>query len=181
MRARLLQFYRETVVERLVERFGYKNKLAAPKVDKICINMGLGGARENPKLMEEALKVLATITGQKAVVTKARKSVSAFRLRQGYKVGARVTLRGNKMYEFLDRLINVAIPRIRDFRGMSRRAFDGRGNYSLGIVEQTVFPEIESDRVSNALGMDVTIVTTAERDEESLELLKAFGFPFMEN
>ncbi|GAH69534.1 unnamed protein product [marine sediment metagenome] len=181
MRARLLQQYRETLADQLMGNFGRKNRLAVPKVDKICLNMGLGGLRENPKMLEEALNVLATITGQKAVVTKARKSVSAFRLREGYQVGARVTLRGKKMYEFLDRLINVTIPRIRDFRGMNRKAFDGRGNYSLGIVEQTVFPEIEADRVENTLGMDITIVTTARTDEESYELLKAFGFPFREN
>ncbi len=181
MRARLLQQYRETIADGLVKRFGYKNKLAAPRVEKISINMGLGKARENPKLLEEALNALAAITGQKAVVTKARQAISAFRLREGYQVGARVTLRGKKMYEFLDRLINAAIPRIRDFRGMNRKAFDGRGNYSLGIVEQTVFPEIEADRVENVLGMDITIVTTAKTDEESLELLKAFRFPFKEN
>ncbi len=181
MRARLQQEYREKLVGQLMKRFGRRNRLAVPRVDKICINMGLGGLRENRKMLEEALTVLATITGQKAVVTKARKSVSAFRLRQGYEVGARVTLRGKKMYEFLDRLINVTIPRVRDFRGMNRRGFDGRGNYSLGMVEQTVFPEIEADRVEITLGMDITIVTTARTDEESFELLKAFGFPFREN
>ena len=181
MRARLLQHYREAVVDQLMKRFGYENKLAVPKVEKICVNMGLGRSREDSKILDEALSALATITGQKAVLTKARKSISAFRLREGNQIGARVTLRGRKMYEFLDRLISATIPRIRDFRGMSRRAFDGRGNYSLGLTEQTVFPEIEAARVENTLGMDITIVTTAKTDEESFELLKAFGFPFREN
>jgi large subunit ribosomal protein L5 len=164
----------------LAERFGYGNRLAVPRLTKICLNMGVGTARETPKKLEEAVRDLTLITGQRAAVTKARKSVSAFKLRRGYDIGCRVTLRGAKMYEFFDRLISVAIPRIRDFRGMNPSAFDGRGNYTFGITEKTIFPEVNPDAAEFAQGMDVTIVTTAKTDEEGRELLRAFGFPFRE-
>jgi len=176
--ARLLEYYRNTVVPQLMERFGYPNRLAVPRLEKICLNMGVGKAMENPRALETAIEDLTMIGGQRAVPTKAKKAVSTWRLRKGYKIGARSTLRGRKMYEFFDRLVNVAIPRIRDFRGMSPRAFDGRGNYSMGIAEQTVFPEIEADKVEFVQGLDVTIVTTAKTDEEARALLAELGFPF---
>lgn len=179
--ARLLEEYRETLVPQLMERFGYANRLAAPWIEKICLNMGLGSAMENPKVLDQAIEDLTMIAGQRAVPTRARMAVSTWRLRKGYRIGARVTLRGKKMYEFLDRLVNVAIPRIRDFRGMSRRSFDGRGNYSMGIDEQTVFPEVDVDKVEFVLGMDITIVTSAKTDEEGMALLEGFGFPFRES
>lgn len=161
-----------------MEQFGWKNRLSVPRLEKICLNMGVGKAIENPRMLEQAVRDLTTVTGQKAVVTKARRAVSAFRLRQGYQIGARVTLRGTRMYEFLDRLVNVAIPQIRDFRGMRASSFDGTGNYTFGVSEQAIFPEIEPDKVEFTLGMDITIVTTAKSDEEGRALLSALGFPF---
>ena len=176
--ARLLEFYRTTLVPDLMQRLGYRNRHAVPRLEKICVNMGIGQAMENPKVLEDSIEHLTMITGQRAVPTKAKKAVSTWRLRKGYKIGAKVTLRGGKMYEFFDRLVNAAIPRIRDFRGMSPRAFDGRGNYSLGIAEQTAFPEIEADKVEFVQGLDITLVTTAKSDDEARELLTGLGFPF---
>ncbi len=176
--ARLLQQYRDEVVRALMEQFGYENRLAVPRLLKISLNMGVGGAMENPKMLEAAIEDLTIITGQRAVPTKAKKPVSTWRLREGLRIGCRVTLRASRMYEFFDRLVNVAIPRIRDFRGMSPRAFDGHGNYSMGISEQTVFPEIEVDKIEFMQGMDVSIVTTAETNEEGQALLAGLGFPF---
>ncbi len=176
--ARLLEKYRGEIVPALMKSLGRTNRLAVPRLEKICLNIGVGGARDNPKELEEAAGNLSLLTGQRAIVTKARKAVSAFRLRRGYEVGCRVTLRGKKMYEFFDRLVNMALPRVRDFRGLSPRAFDGRGNYPLGLEEKTVFPEIETDKVEFAQGMNITIVTTAGSDAEARDLLRAFGFPF---
>ncbi len=179
--ARLLEEYRETLSAQLMEQFGYTNRLAVPRLEKICINSGLGSAMENPKILDQAIEDLTLIAGQRAVPTRARMAVSTWRLRKGYKIGARVTLRGKKMYEFFDRLVNVAIPRIRDFRGMSPRSFDGRGNYSMGVDEQTVFPEVNPDKVEFVVGMDITIVTSAKTDEEGKALLAGLGFPFRES
>ena len=159
-------------------KFGYKNVMQIPKLDKIVINMGVGEARENAKVLDAAVKDLETITGQKAVVTRAKKSVANFKLREGMPIGCKVTLRGEKMYEFTDRLVNLALPRVRDFRGVNPDAFDGRGNYALGIKEQLIFPEIEYDKVDKVRGMDIIFVTTAETDEEARELLTLFGMPF---
>ncbi len=178
--ARLLETYREEIIPKLVERFGYRNRMASPRLEKICINMGVGRAHENAKELEEAIDSLTRIAGQRAVATRARKAVSAFRLRRVYQIGCRVTLRGRKMYEFLDRLVNVALPRVRDFRGLSPNSFDGRGNYTLGLTEKTVFPEVNADKVEFTQGMDVTLATTARNDEEGRELLRAFGFPFQD-
>jgi len=177
---RLLDRYRSEIVPKYMEKHGIKNKMAVPSLKKICVNVGFGkAATENlPKLMEQCLTDITTITGQKAVVTRSKKSISNFKLRQGMQVGCRVTLRGVTMYEFFDRLVSVAIPRIRDFRGMSPRSFDGRGNYSLGVQEQTVFPEIEADRMDFLHGMDITICTNAQNDDQAKELLKELGFPF---
>lgn len=175
---RLLSKYRDQVAPSLRERFGIGNALATPRLSKIVVNMGIGKALENKNRIEHAVKDLGLITGQKPVVTKARRSISAFRLRQGNPVGASVTLRGEKMFEFLDRLISIAIPRIRDFRGMNPKAFDGRGNYSMGLAEQIVFPEINIDKVEFVQGMNVTIVTTAKNDDRALALLEGLGFPF---
>jgi len=176
--ARLQEAYRTEVVPKLVERFGYGNLLAVPRIEKICLNMGVGRAMENPRMLETAVEELSIIAGQRAVPTKARKAISTWRLREGYKIGCRVTLRGRKMYEFFDRLVSVAIPRIRDFRGMSPRAFDGRGNYTMGLSEQTAFPEIDADKTEFVQGMDITIVTSAKTDEEARALLEDLGFPF---
>ena len=162
----------------MTKKFGYKNIMQVPKLDKIVINMGVGEAKDNAKLLDAAIKDLETIAGQKAVVTRARKSVANFKLREGMPIGCKVTLRGEKMYEFADRLINLALPRVRDFRGVNPNAFDGRGNYALGIKEQLIFPEIEYDKVEKVLGMDIIFVTTAKTDEEGRELLKLFGMPF---
>lgn len=170
--------YNEQIIDAMVEKFGYKNKLQAPKIEKIVINMGVGEAKDNAKVLENAIGDMEKISGQKAVTTRAKKSVAAFKLREGMPIGCKVTLRGEKMYEFLDRLVNLALPRVRDFRGVSATAFDGRGNYSLGIKEQIIFPEIEYDKIDKVRGMDVIIVTTAETDEESRELLRQFGMPF---
>jgi len=176
--ARLLNQYHEQVAPELMRKFGYTNRMAVPRLEKIVVNMGVGRATENKKRLEDAMRDLATITGQKPCVCKARKSVSAFRLRQGQEIGCKVTLRKKRMYEFLDRLISLAIPRIRDFRGWSLSAFDGRGNYSLGISEQVVFPEINIDKVEFVQGMDITLRITGHSDEVSREMLRLLGFPF---
>ena len=175
---RLKDYYKETVVPYLMNRFNYKNIMAVPKIEKVVINMGVGDAIQNPDLLRAAVNDLMIISGQKPVVTKAKKSISNFKLRKGMSIGCMVTLRGNRMYEFLDKLLNVALFRIRDFRGVSPKSFDGRGNYTLGIKEQLIFPEIEYDKVVKVRGMDITIVTTAKTDEEAYELLKALGMPF---
>lgn len=176
--SRLKDQYQDKIVDALMKKFGYKNKLQAPKLDKIVINMGVGEAKENAKILEAAVKDMETITGQKAVVTKAKKSVANFKIREGMAIGCKVTLRGEKMYEFFDRLINLALPRVRDFRGINPNSFDGRGNYALGIKEQLIFPEIEYDKIDKIRGMDIIIVTTANTDEEGRELLAQFGMPF---
>jgi large subunit ribosomal protein L5 len=176
--ARLREFYENEVVPAMVKKFSYKNKLAVPKIEKIVVNMGVGEAKDNSKVMESAVRDLETVTGQKPVVTKAKRSIAAFKLRTGMPVGCKVTLRGKKMYEFADRLINLSLPRVRDFHGVSADAFDGRGNYTLGIKEQLIFPEIEYDKIDKIRGMDIIIVTTAKTDEESKELLTLFGMPF---
>jgi large subunit ribosomal protein L5 len=176
--ARLKDYYKNEVVSAMMDKFKYKNVMQVPKLEKIVINMGVGEAKENAKFLESAVDELATISGQKPVVTKARKSVAAFKLREGMSVGTKVTLRGDRMYEFLDRLVNIALPRVRDFRGVSDKSFDGRGNYALGIKEQLIFPEINYDKVEKVRGMDIIIVTTAKTDEESRELLRLMGMPF---
>jgi large subunit ribosomal protein L5 len=161
-----------------MDKFKYKSIMEVPRLEKIVVNMGVGDAKDNPKFLESAVEELAAITGQKPIVTKAKKSVAAFKLRQGMNVGAKVTLRGDRMYEFYDRLVNVALPRVRDFRGVSEKSFDGRGNYALGIKEQLIFPEIDYDKVEKVRGMDIIIVTTARTDEEARELLRLMGMPF---
>ncbi|MCR2046654.1 50S ribosomal protein L5 [Acetatifactor muris] len=176
--ARLKDVYRETIVDAMMKKFGYKNIMEVPKLDKIVVNMGIGEAKENPKVLENAVSDMETITGQKAVLTKAKKSVANFKIREGMNIGCKTTLRGEKMYEFLDRLVNLALPRVRDFRGVNPNAFDGRGNYALGIKEQFIFPEIEYDKIDKTRGMDVIIVTTARTDEEARELLTLFNMPF---
>ena len=176
--SRLKDQYQDKIVDAMMKKFGYKNKLEVPKLDKIVVNMGVGEAKENAKILEAAVKDMETITGQKAVITKAKKSVANFKIREGMSIGCKVTLRGEKMYEFFDRLINLALPRVRDFRGINPNAFDGRGNYALGIKEQLIFPEIEYDKIDKIRGMDVIVVTTARTDEEGRELLTQFGMPF---
>jgi large subunit ribosomal protein L5 len=176
--ARLQQFYREKVIPELMTSLGVSNPMQVPKITKISVNMGVGEAVADKKAMDGALSDLTALTGQKPVVTKSRKAIAAFKLRQGVPVGARVTLRGARMYEFLDRLINVAMPRIRDFRGVSARSFDGRGNYTFGVKEQIIFPEIAYDQVDAIRGMDITITTTARDDREGRALLESFNFPF---
>lgn len=176
--ARLKQFYRDTVVKQLMEQFGYKSVMEVPRVEKIVLNMGVGEAVADKKVMENAVADLEKITGQKAIVTKAKKSVASFKIRDGYPVGCKVTLRRERMYEFLDRLVTVAIPRIRDFRGVSAKSFDGRGNYNMGVKEQIIFPEIDYDKIDVLRGMNITITTTAKTDEEARALLAAFSFPF---
>ena len=176
--SRLRDKYNSEIKDAMVNKFGYKNVMQIPKLDKIVINMGVGEARENAKVLDSAVKDLETITGQKAVVTRAKKSVVNFKLREGMPIGCKVTLRGEKMYEFADRLINLALPRVRDFRGVNGDAFDGRGNYALGIKEQIIFPEIEYDKVDKVRGMDIIFVTTAKTDEEARELLRLFGMPY---
>ena len=178
--SRLKDLYSNEIKDAMVKKFGYKNVMQIPKLDKIVINMGVGEAKENAKvfLRNRLIKDLETITGQKAVVTRAKKSVANFKLREGMPIGCKVTLRGEKMYEFTDRLVNLALPRVRDFRGVNPDAFDGRGNYALGIKEQLIFPEIEYDKVDKVRGMDIIFVTTAETDEEARELLTLFGMPF---
>ena len=176
--SRLKDLYNDEIVDALTKKFGYKNVMEVPKLDKIVINMGVGEAKDNAKLLESAVKDLETITGQKAVLTRAKKSVANFKIREGLAIGCKVTLRGERMYEFLDRLVNLALPRVRDFRGVNPNSFDGRGNYSLGIKEQLIFPEIEYDKVDKIRGMDIVFVTTAKTDEEARELLRLFGMPF---
>lgn len=175
---RLKEIYTKTVVPQLKEKYQYKSSMEVPKIDKICINKGLGIAVSDKKIVDVGVDELSQITGQKAVATKSKKAISNFKLRENMPIGARVTLRGEKMYEFLDRLMTVALPRVRDFRGISEKGFDGRGNYTLGVKEQIIFPEISIEKVTRISGMDITIVTTAKTDEESYELLKAFGMPF---
>jgi len=178
MRARLREKYQKTVIPALIKEFGYKNPMAVPKLEKISINIGLGEATQTPKLMEGAVAELAQISGQRPVITKARKSIAAFKLREGMSIGCMVTLRGDRMYEFLDRLVNVALPRVRDFRGVSTKSFDGRGNYTLGLKDQLVFPEIDYNKVEKTKGMNICITTTAKTDAEGLALLKHLGMPF---
>lgn len=175
---RLMKSYKEKILPDLMGKFNYRNVMEAPRLEKIVVNMGVGEALQDSKLLDRAIEDMSVITGQKPVVTRAKKSISNFKLRAGNKVGCKVTLRRWKMYEFLDRLINVGIPRIRDFRGLSDRSFDGRGNYSMGILEQMIFPEIDYDKVDRLRGLDIAIVTTAKTDEECYELLRAFGMPF---
>ncbi|MGA2668567.1 MAG: 50S ribosomal protein L5 [Ignavibacteria bacterium] len=176
---RLLEIYRKEVAPELSKKFGYKNYLQVPRLKKINVNVGVGAATQDPKIIDVVIKDLENIVGQKAVITKAKKSVSNFKLREGMKIGCKVTLRKARMYEFLDKLINITIPRIRDFRGVSEKAFDGRGNYTLGIKEHVIFPEINIDNVTKVFGMDITFVTSAKSDEEAYELLRAFGMPFV--
>ena len=174
----LKKLYQDEVAPALMQKFGYKSVMQIPKLDKIVVNCGCGEARDNSKVLEAVVGDLTKITGQKAIITKAKKSVANFKLREGMPIGAKVTLRGNKMWEFLDRLFNVALPRVRDFRGISAKSFDGRGNFSMGVTEQLIFPEIDFDSVDHQRGMDITFVTTANTDEEAKALLDAFGFPF---
>lgn len=178
MSSRLKEIYKNEIVDAMVKKFGYKNVMEVPKLDKIVVNMGVGEAKENAKVLEMAVGDMETITGQKAVVTKAKKSVANFKIREGQSIGCKTTLRGDKMYEFLDRLVNLALPRVRDFRGVNPNSFDGRGNYALGIKEQIIFPEIEYDKIDKVRGMDVVFVTTAKTDEEARELLTLFNMPF---
>ncbi len=176
--ARLQQYYRETVVPQLTKRFNYKNPMQVPRITKITLNMGVGEATADKKIMENAVADMTRIAGQKPVVTKAKKSIATFKIREDYPVGCMVTLRRTQMYEFLDRLISIALPRVRDFRGMNGRSFDGRGNYSMGVKEQIIFPEIEYDQIDALRGMDITITTNAKTDAEARALLEAFHFPF---
>ncbi len=178
MSSRLKETYRNEIVDALMKKFGYKNIMQVPKIEKIVINMGIGEAKENVKILDAAASDLATITGQKPVITKAKRSIANFKIREGMPIGCKVTLRGDKMYEFIDRLINLALPRVRDFRGVNPNAFDGRGNYALGIKEQLIFPEIEYDKIDKIRGMDIIFVTTAKTDEEARELLAQFNMPF---
>ncbi|MBN2106895.1 MAG: 50S ribosomal protein L5 [Deltaproteobacteria bacterium] len=179
--SRLKEKYTRDIMPQMMKRFGYKNIMQVPKIDKVVINMGLGEAIQNVKILESAEKELATITGQKPVITKARKAIANFKLRQGMPIGCKVTLRRERMYEFLDRLLNLALPRIRDFKGVSPKAFDGRGNYALGIREQIIFPEIDYDKIDKIKGMNIVITTTAKNDEEAKALLEYFGMPFGAN
>ncbi len=177
--SRMQEMYKAEVAPALMEKFSYKSTMQIPKLEKIVVNIGLGDAKDNPKVIDAAMGDLAAITGQKPVVTKARKSVANFKLREGMNIGCKVTLRGEKMYEFLDRLFNVALPRVRDFRGINPNSFDGRGNYSLGVKEQLIFPEIDYDKIDKIRGMDIIVVTTAKTDEEARELLSLMGAPFV--
>ncbi|MBR1737010.1 MAG: 50S ribosomal protein L5 [Firmicutes bacterium] len=174
----LREYYEKEVVKAMTEKFSYTNVMQVPKIEKVVINMGLGEAKENPKAIENAVNDMATISGQKPIVTKAKKSIAAFKLRQGMPIGCKVTLRSEKMYSFVNRLINLALPRVRDFRGVSADSFDGRGNYTLGVKEQLMFPEIQYDKIDKIRGMDIVFVTTANTDEEARELLRLFGMPF---
>ena len=178
MSSRLKEMYKNEIVDAMMKKFGYKNVMEVPKLDKIVVNMGVGEAKENAKVLEMAVSDMETITGQKAIITKAKNSVANFKIREGQSIGCKTTLRGDKMYEFLDRLVNLALPRVRDFRGVNPNSFDGRGNYALGIKEQIIFPEIEYDKVDKVRGMDVIFVTTAKTDEEARELLRLFNMPF---
>ena len=176
--SRLKETYQNEIVDAMIKKFGYKNIMEVPKLDKIVINMGVGEAKENAKILESAMKDLEIIAGQKPITTKAKNSIANFKIREGMPIGCKVTLRGEKMYEFLDRLVNLALPRVRDFRGVNPNAFDGRGNYALGIKEQLIFPEIVYDKVDKVRGMDIIFVTTANTDEEARELLTQFNMPF---
>jgi len=176
--SRLKDLYMDEIREQMMKKFGYKNIMQVPKLDKIVVNMGIGEARENEKILEAATRDMATITGQKPVITKAKKSIANFKIREGMPIGCKVTLRGDRMYEFLDRLVNLALPRVRDFRGVNPNSFDGRGNYALGIKEQLIFPEIEYDKIDKVRGMDIIFTTTAKTDEEARELLRLFNMPF---
>ena len=176
--SRLKDLYKDEIVDAMIKKFGYKNVMEVPKLDKIVLNMGVGEAKDNAKVLESAVKDMEAITGQKVVTTKAKNSIANFKIREGLPIGCKVTLRGEKMYEFLDRLVNLALPRVRDFRGVNPNAFDGRGNYALGIKEQIIFPEIEYDKVDKVRGMDIIFVTTAKTDEEARELLTLFNMPF---
>jgi large subunit ribosomal protein L5 len=176
--SRYKDLYKNEIVKAMTDKFGYKNVMEVPKLDKIVINMGVGEAKENAKVLESAVADMEKIAGQKAVITKAKKSVANFKIREGQAIGCKVTLRGEKMYEFCDRLVNLALPRVRDFRGVNPNGFDGRGNYALGIKEQIIFPEIEYDKVDKVRGMDIIFVTTAKTDEEARELLRLFNMPF---
>ncbi len=178
MSSRLKEMYKNEIVDAMIKKFGYKNAMEVPKLDKIVVNMGVGEAKENAKVLESAVSDMETITGQKAIITKAKHSIANFKIREGQSIGCKTTLRGDKMYEFLDRLVNLALPRVRDFRGVSANSFDGRGNYALGIKEQIIFPEIEYDKVDKVRGMDIIFVTTAKTDEEARELLRLFNMPF---
>jgi large subunit ribosomal protein L5 len=178
MAARLKEQYKETVVPSLTKEFGYRNLMAVPKLEKISVNIGLGEATQNPKLLDGAVNELTQIVGQKPVITKAKKSIAAFKLRAGMSIGCAVTLRGDRMYEFFDRLVNVTLPRVRDFRGLSTKSFDGRGNYTLGVRDQLIFPEIDYNKVEKIKGMNICITTTAKSDAEGLALLKSLGMPF---
>jgi large subunit ribosomal protein L5 len=175
---RLLEKYRKEIVPLMMKKFNYKNVMQVPRLEMISVNSGVGAATQDPKVLDTVVREMTIITGQKPAITRAKKSISNFKLREGVAIGCRVTLRGERMYEFLDRLINLAIPRVRDFRGVPDKSFDGRGNYTLGIKEQIIFPEIDVDKVERIFGMDITIVTTARTDEEAMELLKGFGVPF---
>ena len=176
--SRLKDLYKDEIVDAMIKKFGYKNIMEVPKLDKSVINMGVGEAKENAKVLDSAVKDLETITGQKVVLTRAKNSVANFKIREGMPIGCKTTLRGEKMYDFMDRLVNLALPRVRDFRGVSADSFDGRGNYALGVKEQLIFPEIEYDKVEKVRGMDVIVVTTAKTDEEARELLRLFGMRF---
>ena len=176
--SRLKEQYQNEIVDAMIKKFGYKNIMEVPKIDKIVVNMGVGEAKENAKVLESAVKDMEAITGQKAVTTKAKNAIANFKIRENMPIGCKTTLRGEKMYEFLDRLVNLALPRVRDFRGVNPNAFDGRGNYALGIKEQLIFPEIEYDKVDKVRGMDIIFVTTAKTDEEARELLTLFNMPF---
>jgi len=176
--ARLYELYKNEISPKMMEKYQYKNVMQVPKIEKIVVNVGVGEAIQNPKALDGAVNDLMAITGQKPVVNKAKKSIAGFKLREGMSIGCKVTLRGERMYEFLDKLINIVLPRVRDFRGVSPQAFDGRGNYSLGIKEQTIFPEIEYDKIDKIRGLEVVIVTTAKTDEEARELLRSMGMPF---
>ena len=176
--ARLKEIYKNEIIDAMTKKFGYKNVMEVPKLEKVIINMRVGEAKDNAKVLDSAVRDLEVISGQKAVTTKAKKSVANFKIREGMAIGCKVTLRGDKMYEFVDRLINLALPRVRDFRGVKANAFDGRGNYTLGIREQLIFPEIEYDKVDKVRGMDICFVTTAKTDEEARELLRLFNMPF---
>ena len=178
MSSRLKALYNDEIVDAMIKKFGYKNIMEVPKLDKIVVNIGVGEAKENAKVLESAVRDLEIITGQKPIITKAKKSIANFKIREGMPIGCKVTLRGEKMYDFLDRLVNLALPRVRDFRGVNPNSFDGRGNYALGIKEQLIFPEIEYDKVDKVRGMDVICVTTAKTDEEARELLRLFNMPF---
>ena len=178
MAARLKDYYKNTVFSGLMDKFQYKNAMEVPKLEKITLNMGLGGIKDNQKMLETAAQELAIISGQKPVMTKAKKSIANFKLREGMPIGAKVTLRGENMYVFADKFFNIALPRVRDFKGVSKNSFDGRGNYTMGIKEQLIFPEIDYDKVDRVRGLDITITTTAKNDEEGQALLAAFNFPF---